>query len=47
LTIIVAAAPLSGRILVATAIDLRIMSKRLRSLRNHPNERDPKQCDPV
>jgi hypothetical protein len=32
LTIIVAAAPLPGRILVATAIDPRIMSKRLRSL---------------
>jgi hypothetical protein len=47
LTIIVAAAPLPGRILVATAIDPRIMSKRLRSLRNHPNERDPKQRDPA
>jgi hypothetical protein len=47
LTIIVAAAPLPGRISVATAIDPRIMSKRLRSLRNHPNERDPKQQDPV
>src|SRR5262245_17826398 len=40
-------APLAGRISVAAAIDPRIMSKRLRSLRNHPNERDPKQQDPV
>jgi hypothetical protein len=36
-------APLTGRISVAAAIDPRIMSKRMRSLRNHPNERDPKQ----
>jgi hypothetical protein len=47
LTIIVAAAPLPSRISVATAIDPRIMSKRLRSLRYHPNERDPKQRDPA
>ena len=47
LTVIVAAAPLTGRISVAAAIDPRIMSKRLRSLRNHPSERDPKQCDPA
>src|SRR5262245_6285509 len=40
-------APLTGRISVAAAIDPRIMSKRLRSLRNHPNERDPKQQAPV
>jgi hypothetical protein len=30
-------APLTGRISVAAAIDPRIMSKRLRSLRNHPS----------
>jgi hypothetical protein len=47
LTVIVAAAPLTGRISVTAAIDPRIMSKRLRSLRNHPSERDPKQCDPA
>jgi hypothetical protein len=39
--------PDAARISVAAAIDPRIMSKRLRSLRNHPNERDPKQQGPV
>src|SRR5512133_2940107 len=39
--------PDAARISVAAAIDPRVMSKRLRSLRNHPNERDPKQQDPV
>jgi hypothetical protein len=42
LAVIVAATPLAGWISITATIDPRIMSKRLRSLRNHPNERDPK-----
>jgi len=42
LAVIVAAAPLASWISIAAAIDPRIMSERPRSLRKHPNERDPK-----